>query len=111
MSESLEGSPSEHRAVYRPAPRPARDTDRHAERQAVLRYLLNQWDPIGVADVVDDEYDCLLGPLWTLLSQHPARAEVSEHLWHEVEDHLGLDPRNHDVDRFADLLTAWAATR
>ena len=33
-------------------------------RQANLRYLLNQWDPIGVADLVDDEYDCLLAPQW-----------------------------------------------
>jgi hypothetical protein len=24
-------------------------------RQANLRYLLNQWNPIGVADLVDDE--------------------------------------------------------
>lgn len=86
------------------------DAGPQAERQATLRHLLNEWDPIGVADLVDDEYDCLLGPLWTLLSRRPSRAEVSEHLWHELEDHLGLDPFDHEIDRFADLLAAWAAT-
>ncbi|MGW3513804.1 hypothetical protein [Streptomyces sp. NPDC000994] len=25
-----------------------------------LRHLLNEWDPIGVADLVQDEYDCML---------------------------------------------------
>jgi hypothetical protein len=35
------------------------------QREANLRYLLNEWDPIGVADVVDDEYDCMLAPLMT----------------------------------------------
>ncbi|MGW2960886.1 hypothetical protein ACWDGI_20785 [Streptomyces sp. NPDC001220] len=28
-----------------------------------LRHLLNEWDPIGVADEVQDEYDRVLGPL------------------------------------------------
>lgn len=28
-----------------------------------LRQLLDEWDPIGVADDVQDEYDCMLAPL------------------------------------------------
>lgn len=88
----------------------SRDDANRIERQVALRHLLNQWDPTGVADLVDDEYDCLLGPLWSLLSRHPSRAEVSEHLWHELEDHLGLDPFDHDIDGLADLLAAWSAT-
>ncbi|WP_406465500.1 hypothetical protein OHB07_32045 [Streptomyces sp. NBC_00111] len=28
-----------------------------------LRHLLDEWDPIGVADDVQDEYDCMLAPL------------------------------------------------
>ena len=30
---------------------------------ANLRFLLNEWDPIGVADLVQDEYDCLIAPV------------------------------------------------
>jgi hypothetical protein len=45
------------------------DADQIERRQANLRYLLNQWDPVGVADLVLDEYDCLLAPLWTRLTK------------------------------------------
>ncbi|MFC6162847.1 hypothetical protein [Kribbella jiaozuonensis] len=79
-------------------------------RQANLRYLLNQWDPIGVADLVADEYDCLLAPLWRLLMRGASRAELSEFLWYDLKDHFGLDPEGCEVDRFADRLAALAAT-
>jgi hypothetical protein len=49
--------------------------------QANLRFLLNLWDPIGVADAVDDEYDCLLVPLWHRLTRAASRAEIAEYLW------------------------------
>jgi hypothetical protein len=48
-------------------------------------------------------------PLWTRLTHGATRAELSEFLWREVEDHLGLDPVRCGTDRFADLLLAWAA--
>lgn len=75
-------------------------------RQANLRYLLNQWDPIGVADLVDDEYDCLLAPLWDKLTHGATRASLSEYLWFEIHDHFGLDPELHDTDGFAERLLA-----
>jgi hypothetical protein len=68
--------------------------------------LLNQWDPIGVADVVPDEYDCLIAPLPSLLAAGSTRAAVSEFLWHELEDHFGLDPFRYDVDKVANGLVA-----
>lgn len=75
--------------------------------EANLRYILNQWDPIGVAGIVQDEYDCLLAPLLTLLLQGANRAQLSQFLWSEVQDHFGLDPACHDTDRLANRLIAW----
>lgn len=86
------------------------DRDRIEHRQANLRCLLNQWDPIGVADLVSDEYDCLLPPLWARLSRGASRAEISEFLWYDLEVHFGLDPHVCQVDQFADRLVAWAAS-
>jgi hypothetical protein len=82
--------------------------DKH-DIQANLRYLLNAWDPIGVADVAPDEYDCLIAPLLLKLASGGGRADVSELLWTELEDHFGLDPANYDVDRTANQLVAWWA--
>jgi hypothetical protein len=80
--------------------------------QVRLRQFLWDWDPIGVADhAPDDEYDCMIGPLFTRLYGGGDRSEIRKFLWHELEDHFGLDPRDQDIDGVADrLLTWWAAS-
>jgi len=65
---------------------------------------------LGVSDLVDDEYNCILVPLWRLLSSGPTRAQVSEFLWTELEDHFGIEPQGHEIDPFADQLAFWSAT-
>jgi hypothetical protein len=77
--------------------------------QASLNYLLNEWDPIGVAEHGSDEYDCLIAPLLSRLNAGNGRAEISQFLWYELEDHFGLDPDSHDVDAMANRLVAWWA--
>jgi hypothetical protein len=47
-----------------------------------LRYILNEWDPIGVADVAPDEYDCMVPPLLGKLRAGGGRADISEWLCH-----------------------------
>jgi hypothetical protein len=75
-----------------------------------LRYLLNQWDPLGVADVAPDEYDCLTVPLARKLGAGDGWAQISEFLWTELEDHFGLSsPELYGVDAMADRLVAWWA--
>ena len=76
---------------------------------ANLRFLLNEWDPIGVADLVQDEYDCLIAPVLKVLISGGGRAGVSELLWYELEDHFGLDPVACEVDLLANRLVAWWA--
>ncbi|MFI5831881.1 hypothetical protein ACIA6C_32270 [Streptomyces sp. NPDC051578] len=72
-----------------------------------LRYLLNEWDPLGVAYLSQDEYDCMLAPLFQRLHHGTTRAEISEFLWYDLEDHFGLDPVDHQTDATADRLIAW----
>ena len=86
-----------------------------ADLESELRYLLNRWDPIGVYDPAldfpPDDYDCLLAPLLTRLSRGDSRAELSEFLWHEIEDHFGLDPLSCRSDAFAEQTLAWYAVK
>jgi hypothetical protein len=79
------------------------------DAQDNLRYLLNQWDPIGVADVVIDQYDCMIGPLLSMLNAGAGRAEIGEFLWYELDEHFGLSPESRGTDQLADRLVAWWA--
>jgi hypothetical protein len=89
--------------------------DRSADLQNEMRYLLNRWDPIGIYDAdldfPPDEYDCLISPILSRLAHRDSRASLSEYLWHEIEDHFGLDPVQCGTDRFADRLLAWYAAK
>ncbi|MEE1763742.1 MULTISPECIES: hypothetical protein [unclassified Streptomyces] len=75
-----------------------------------LRSLLNEWDPIGVADQVQDEYDCLIAPLLTRLHAGSGPAVIGEFLGSELEDHFALDPQPQEVDQLANRLVTWWST-
>src|SRR5689334_17462104 len=72
-----------------------------------LRHLLNEWDPIGVADAVQDEYDCMLVPLLQLLRGGADQAEIGEFLRHELEDHFGLTPLPSEPEAMAARVMSW----
>ncbi|WKX71238.1 hypothetical protein [Streptomyces sp. XD-27] len=72
-----------------------------------LRHLLNEWDPIGVADDVQDEYDCMLAPLLQRLRGGASQTEIGEFLRHELEDHFGLDPLGLRPEAMAARVIAW----
>ncbi|MFD5584445.1 hypothetical protein ACFWII_11675 [Streptomyces sp. NPDC127063] len=75
-----------------------------------LRRLLNEWDPIGVADAVRHEYDCMLIPLLGRLRRGADQAEIGEFLRHELEDHFGLTPLPSEPAAMAARLMSWWAT-
>ncbi|WP_307160980.1 hypothetical protein [Streptomyces rishiriensis] len=72
-----------------------------------LRHLLNQWDPIGVADDVQDEYDCMLAPMLQRLRGGANETVIGEFLRQEVEEHFGLDPLGARPEAMAIRVIAW----
>lgn len=86
------------------AMRPGTDTTENG-----LRHLLNEWDPIGVADEVQDEYDCMLTPLLQRLRHGADQVEIAEFLRHELEDHFGLTPLPSEPEAMATRLMFWWA--
>ncbi|MGY1440106.1 hypothetical protein [Streptomyces reniochalinae] len=72
-----------------------------------LRHLLNEWDPVGVADDVKDEYDCMLTPLLQQLRSGASRNEIGEFLRHELEDHFSLDPLGLRPEAMASRVMDW----
>ncbi|MFJ9905431.1 hypothetical protein ACIRVK_21495 [Streptomyces sp. NPDC101152] len=77
-----------------------------ADVQDDLRSLLNAWDPIGVADLVHDEYDCLIVPILSRLRCGADRVELGEFPLREMTGHFGLS-HPHDADAMANRLTTW----
>ncbi|MFH8573928.1 hypothetical protein [Streptomyces sp. NPDC017993] len=72
-----------------------------------LRHLLNEWDPIGVAEDVQDEYDCMLAPLLQRLRSGANQTEIGEFLRHELQDHFGLDPLGLRPEAMATRVITW----
>jgi hypothetical protein len=59
--------------------------------QDQIRAVFNRdWDPIGVANIVDDEYDMYIGHIYSLLATDAAEQVIADHLlWIELE-RMGL---------------------
>ncbi|MGW1726426.1 hypothetical protein ACWCQK_26250 [Streptomyces sp. NPDC002306] len=72
-----------------------------------LRHLLNERDPLGVADEVQDEYDCMLAPLLERLRRGANQGEIDELLRYELEDHYGLAPLPSEPKTMAARLMSW----
>ena len=55
-----------------------------------VRRVLCTWDPIGVADEVDDEYDSYIGGVLDLLRARASDRALAEHLLTIERDSMGL---------------------
>jgi hypothetical protein len=77
----------------------------------MVRELLNHWDPVGVADEVDDEYECMEPTLGAMVHEGASAAEFKAYLWRELRDHFGLQPELLSVDGAAFRLEALGSQR
>jgi hypothetical protein len=69
-----------------------------------------EWDPIGVMKDPDwprDEYECLVGPLLTLLQSGATEAEIGGYLRNEMVEHFGLSPDHYDFLAVAGRVHSW----
>jgi hypothetical protein len=69
-----------------------------------------KWDPIGVMSEPAwprDEYDCLVGPLLTLLVSGASEEEIARYLRKEIDEHFGLAPDNYGFTEVARRLRGW----
>ena len=79
------------------------------QRSSQLNRLLCEWDPIGVITVgaPRDEYDCLIGPLLTLLQSGAGSADIEGYLRKELVDHFGLSGNHDDLPSVASRMRTW----
>ena len=80
------------------------------ERSAQLRALICEWDPIGVMSepaAPGDEYDCLVGPLLTLVQSEASTEEITHYLRTEIVEHFGLSGEGYDFPAVAECVRRW----
>jgi hypothetical protein len=59
--------------------------------QDQIRVVLNgDWDPIGVADIVDDEYDMYIAQIHSLLLTNSTEQTIADHLLRIEHERMGL---------------------
>ena len=75
-----------------------------------LRDLAWDWDPIGVREQredIDDEYDCVLNQLISLLARGAGRDDIVAFLERELTDQFGIDPAPPREAQFAAEAMSW----
>lgn len=80
---------------------------RSRQRIAEIRRLWNAWDPIGVANAVDDEYDGYLAPTLRLLERNAGVGEIVAYLNWVTLERMGLSQVSPPAEEFARQLQDW----
>ena len=86
------------------------DKQQSRQRIAEIRELWNEWDPIGVARGVADEYDSYLAPTLRLLERNAPTDEIVGYLNWVTLEHMGLSEAS-DPKTFATRLQQWFANK
>ncbi|GAA1390155.1 hypothetical protein [Luteococcus peritonei] len=65
----------------------------HDPLELELRRLLLEWDPIGVIPgAPEDEYDCMIPALRSMVEREVGSDEIHGYLVWELREHFGLTP-------------------
>jgi hypothetical protein len=78
-----------------------------AKHESAIRKIINNWPPIG-CKTPDDEYDCLVHHLLSVLNSGGKKKEVAVRIKQELEHHFGLrHVRKKEVSSTADKIWKW----
>ena len=78
------------------------------QQQKELRMILNEWNFLAVAIAgPQDEYDCMLGPLLTLLHNGADENEVRDFIKKERKEHFGLPEESPSLEPTLQKIFTW----
>jgi hypothetical protein len=80
---------------------------KHRDTVSGLNELLNKLDPIGVADVVDDEYRSYAPHILSLLDRGANELAIAAELRQIVEERMGLSSNAQSEAQLANAIVAW----
>ncbi len=73
---------------------------------AIRELLLNEWDPIGVAQISEaaDEYDSYVPMVYKMLITKVPKHELFDYLWWLETEHMGLTGDRGRTEEFTNRL-------
>ena len=73
-----------------------------------LRETVNNWDPVGLIELgaPEDEYECLVGQLMSLLELDTQPTGIADFLNYEIPHHFGVFLTK-DANEFAARISRW----
>jgi len=73
---------------------------------AIRRVLLNEWDPIGVSEIMEaqDEYDSYVGAVYRMLITRKSKTDIFDYLWWLETEHMGLTGNRRSTEYIAERL-------
>jgi hypothetical protein len=73
---------------------------------AIREVLLNEWDPIGVAQIPEtaDEYDSYVPTIYKMLISRVPKHELFDYLWWLESEHMGLTGDRGRTEEFTNRL-------
>jgi len=80
------------------------------QRSSQLNAILNEWDPIGILPGTvgpRDEYNCMVGPLLTLLQAGASEQAIEAYLREQIVGHFGLSSDHYDFLTMARRVRGW----
>jgi hypothetical protein len=64
---------------------------RAAQIQDSIRQILHHdWNPIGISELPEDEYDSCIAPVYRILTENRSEQELIECLFHMERDTIGM---------------------
>lgn len=72
-----------------------------------LRQILNEIDFIGVADEVNDEYDCMISDILTILRDNGDEKKIRHYLKKELKSHFELSAHFLTIRRWSRKIFSW----
>jgi hypothetical protein len=70
-----------------------------------IREILNDWDPIGVADMVDDEYDTINFRTLSVIMNKGDKKEIRDILDDYTKNSMEITVDNDTLDKVADMIS------
>lgn len=84
------------------------DIKKIKKAQKELRKILNEWDFLALGKSEnDDEYDCIMNPILSLLQKGTSKTTIQIFIQKELQDHFNTNIADDELKSLIDKISQW----